>query len=346
VIDGAEKLYQNECQLEAYLRYYFFLNYPVIKWILLKNLEKGTNIIPDGLINVLDYGAGPGTASRAICDFLKEAKESGVYQIIRLKLDFDEKAVFSGCYRKMLSGQKIASEVNYVYEKDDDYKSNFYDLVMASYVLNELSNEDRDRFLEQAYRCLKSGGYLILVESAYEYARECLGCSLNLTRGSFKIIDASGPLCFNRDCTLWTTCYRMSIKRKDLRTPAGMTAEMKRFLEVEKSGKTRWVHLVLRKEKSVFVDPSRVEECIGRRAFVTSGWVIEKDSTENAENIWLCNGLGCCNLAFWRDREVLGHSEDISVCDRLTIEGEYRGHPFDNLPSVNVIRVIELIKKM
>jgi len=35
-----------ECHIIAYLRYYFFLNYTVIKWILQKNLENGTEIIP------------------------------------------------------------------------------------------------------------------------------------------------------------------------------------------------------------------------------------------------------------------------------------------------------------
>ena len=35
-----EELYRTECHIIAYLRYYFFLNYPVIRWILQKNLMR------------------------------------------------------------------------------------------------------------------------------------------------------------------------------------------------------------------------------------------------------------------------------------------------------------------
>ncbi|HUV02683.1 MAG TPA: small ribosomal subunit Rsm22 family protein [Desulfobacteria bacterium] len=343
-----EEMYRNECQIVAYLRYYFFLNYPVIKWILLKNLERGTNIIPDGLINVLDYGAGPGTASLAICDFLKKAKDSGVYETIRVKLYYDElRGFFGECYKKMLREHEIIVKMRYVLERGNWYRKDFYNIILASYVLSELTNEALDEFLEKAYKSLKAGGYLIIIDSAYENARRWTGIYFGLNKGRFKIIDASGPLCFDRDCTLWGTCYKMSIRGKELRTPAGMTTEMKKSFEDKnkKRGKTYWVHLVLRKEEYTFVDPSRVEEHIGRDNFITSGWVIEKKPTERAENMSICNGLGRCNLALWRERDFSGQSEDISVGDILTIEGEYRGRPFDNLPSVNVIRVIEHIKK-
>jgi len=264
----AAGLYRTECHIVAYLRYYFFLNYPAIKWILLKNLEKGTEIIPGGkgIINILDYGAGPGTASMAICDFLKDAKENGVYENTMIKLYFDEMSgLFSKRYRKMLRGHEMMKDIKYVFDGGQNgYKKSFYDIIIISYALNELSDEMREWVFHKARDCLKDGGYLIIIESAYKNARRYIGGFLNLTRGSFKIIDASGPLCSLQSCKLRDKCFQISIKRKDLKIPDGMTEEMKRFFEGErKRGK------------------------------------IKRKSADGAENIILCNGLGRGNLAFW-----------------------------------------------
>ncbi len=76
-------LYRDNSHLIAYLRYYFFLNHPAIKWILLKNLENNKKIIPEvDSVKILDYGAGPGTACMAVCDFLEDAKEIGNHVIV------------------------------------------------------------------------------------------------------------------------------------------------------------------------------------------------------------------------------------------------------------------------
>ena len=92
------------------------------------------------------------------------------------------------------------------------------------------------------------------------------------------------------------------------------------------------------------MDPSRVEERRGGGSFTSSGWVIERNLTERAENITLCHGLGRCNLAFWQ-REVFEQVGDVSEGDILWIEGDYSGSSFNDLHSVYVSRVIEHIKK-
>ena len=72
--------------------------------------------------------------------------------------------------------------------------------------------------------------------------------------------------------------------------------------------------------------------------------VKEKD-LRTAENITLCHGLGPCNLAFWREREVFEQVGGVSEGDILWIEGDYSGSSFNDLPSVYVSRLIEHIKK-
>ena len=88
-----------------------------------------------------------------------------------------------------------------------------------------------------------------------------------------------------------------------MRIPDGMTEGMRRSFRERNGGKTKWVHAILRKEENIFVDPSRVEERRGGGSFTSSGWVIERNLTERAENVTLCHGLGPCNLAFWREKK-------------------------------------------
>jgi len=112
----AEELYRTECHIIAYLRYYFFLNYPVIRWILQKNLENGIAIIPgNGAVKILDFGAGPGTASMAISDFLEDAREIGIYENAKIKLYFDEgRSLFGECYKNMLGGHERVESIRYI----------------------------------------------------------------------------------------------------------------------------------------------------------------------------------------------------------------------------------------
>ncbi len=202
-------LYRDKRHIVAYLRYYYFLNYPAIKWILFKNLEKGMDIIPkrDGVINVLDYGAGPGTASMAICDFIKEAREAEVYRNTKVRLFFVEKVEdFIICYKKMLRRHEIVDrEPNRDYiEQVHGIRKDCYDIIIASYVLNELSRKrDLRNFLKTILYGLKNGGHLIIVESAYKEKRDVWDfLKSEWVRGSFKIVDASGPLCSEESCKL------------------------------------------------------------------------------------------------------------------------------------------------
>ena len=347
------ELYRTECHIIAYLQYYFFLNYPLIKWIMLKNLENGTEIIPrKDAVKIIDYGAGPGTASMAVCDFLEDAKEIGIYENTKIKLYFDEQyGFFSECYRKMLGGHETVESIKYVGEIG--YKRNFYDIVIISYALSELDNKMREWFLSKAQHCLKDGGHLVIIESAYEGMRKYIGDFLKdrQVRGSFKIVDVSGPLCSEQHCDWWDKCYDKSIKRKELRTPEGMTEEMKRFFEVTKQGKVKCVYAVLERVEGQegFVDPSELKEYREGEGKIIKlrGWVIEKISTGSAENITLCSGLGQCNLAFWRNRgDISQRVRDISEGDILCVMGELLANPFLELPSISVTEIVEHKKRV
>lgn len=350
------EIYRTQCHIIAYLRYYFFLNYPTMKWILLKNLENGTEIIPrKDLVKILDFGAGPGTASMAVCDFLEEAKEIQIYGNTRVKLYFDEKyGFFSKCYRKMLREHGRVESREYMFDKGQNwYKENFYDLIMLSYVLSELDNTMREWFLGKAQNCLRNGGYLAIIEPAYKGMRRYIGDFLKNEgmRRSFKVVDASGPLCSEQNCDQWSECHDKSIKRKELRTPEGMTEEMKEFFERTKERKVRWVYAVLKKaaEQEGFVDPSELRDYRGSGEIKLRGWVIKKISTGSAENITLCNGLGPCNLAFWRERsEIFERVGSISEGDILCVKGESLEKSFSKLklPSISVTEIVEHIKRV
>ena len=345
----AEELYRTECHIIAYLRYYFFLNYPVIRWILQKNLENGIAIIPrNKVVKILDFGAGPGTASMAISDFLEDARGIGIYENAKIKLYFDEgRSLFGECYKNMLGGHERVESIRYIGEIG--YRENFCDAVIISYVLSELDNRMRRWYLIQIQKCLRNGGYLIIIESAYRGVRKYVWDFLRdrEIRENFRIVYASGPLCSEQSCGYWHGCCHNSVKEKDLRTPEEMTEEMKRFFEATRQGKVKFVCCVLEKIKGQggFADPSELREYRRDEEIKLRGWVIKRTSTERAENITLCSGLGRCNLAFWRERKVFEQVGDVSEGDILWIEGDYSGSSFNDLHSVYVSRIIEHIKK-
>ena len=351
-------LYRDNCHRIAYLRYYFFLNYPAIKWILLKNLENNKKIIPEvDSVKILDYGAGPGTASMAVCDFLEDAKEIGMYENTRVKLYFDEKCGdFGKCYREMLKTPARVESVNYVHDgRQNWYKKSFFDMIILSYVLNELGERDHERLILNSCNCLRDNGFLVILESAYEDVRKYVDGFLknSAIRASFKMFDASGPFCSEKDCDQWGKCYDKSIKRKKLKTPREMTEEMKRFFEDEKvkDNRTKWVYVILKKTKvqEELEDLSRLnesEDCSGR-IIKLSGWVIEKKSTMDAENITLCNGSKRCNLTFWKKSErVFKRVPDISMGDMLCVEGKLLVKSFLGLRSISVTKIVEHLKRI
>ena len=347
-------LYGNPSHIIAYLRYYFFFNYSAMRWILLKNFRNNVEIIPrKDFVTILDFGAGPGTVSLAVCDFLEEAKGLVGYENTNVKLYFDEKiGDFAICYRKMLSKHGKAASIEYVYEKDENWKINYYDLVIISYVLRELDENMQQWLVTNVHNCLKNNGFLVIIEPAYKGMRKHIGSFLKnrLIRGSFEIVDTSGPLCSEESCDKWGDCYGKSIKRKKLKTPAGMTEKMKKDLEEKKEKRIKWVYAVLQKlpGQGGYVDPSELREYYGagRENIKLNGWVINKEPTEYAENITFCKGLGCCNLAFWKDREVCKQVRDISEGDILSVEGELLRTPYERLLSVSVTEIIEHTKRV
>ena len=243
-------LYGSPSRIIAYLRYYFFFNYSTMRWILLNNFGKGMEMIPrKDFVTILDYGAGPGTASLAVCDFLEETKGLSGYENTKVKLYFDERiGDFAICYKKMLSKHGKAASVDYVYEKDENWKINYYDMIMISYVLSELDGNMQQWLITNVHNCLKDNGFLVIIEPAYKGMRKFIGTFLKdrLIRGSFEIIDASGPLCSEKSCDKWGECCGKSIKRKELRIPDGMKEKMKRPFEEKKRKRIKWGYAILK----------------------------------------------------------------------------------------------------
>jgi hypothetical protein len=272
-----------------------------------------------------------------------------------MKLYFDEQSGdFVKCYRQMLRRHGKVKSLRYVFEGGQNmYKEGFFDTIILSYVLNELEERLYRQLIDNVCSCLKEGGYLIIIESAYKGMRKDIGNFLNdrSVRRNFKVVDASGSFCSEELCEELDECYDKSIKRKKLKTPEGMTEEMKRFFEEKKEGKVNWVYAVLKKVagQEGFVDPSELGECqeTGGKIIKLRGWVIEKKSRGIAKNITLCNGLGCCNLAFWKERRVLFERVgNISDGDILCVEGKISRCSYQNLPSVSVTEIVEHIKRV
>ena len=49
-----------------------------------------TRLPENEVVEILDFGTGPGTVLASICDFISNAKEAGIYQSTKLKLFFIE----------------------------------------------------------------------------------------------------------------------------------------------------------------------------------------------------------------------------------------------------------------
>lgn len=275
------------------------------------------------------------------------------YENTKVKLYFDEKiGDFAICYRKMLSKHRKAASIDYVFEKDENWKINYYDIVIISYVLSELDKNVQQWLITNVHNCLKDNGFLVIIEPAYKGMRKFIGIFLKdrLIRGSFLKIDASGPLCSEESCDKWGDCYGESIKRKKLETPDGMTEKMRTDFEEKKGKRMRWVYAVLKKvtDQGGYVDPSKLKEYYGSRESIRlRGWVIDKKTTDQAKNITFCNGLGRCNLAFWEDRgQLFERVGEISEGDILCVRGKLLIRSFEELPSISVTEIVEHIKRV
>ncbi len=339
-IQGDERIYSGKWDVLAYILYYFYENYPKIKYILLEGLKRGIKLIPEKeVVEILDFGTGPGTVLAGICDFISGAKEAGIYQNTRLKLYFiEENEDFAAACEKILEDVSFA-EVKRVNSEIINNSSQRFDLITFSNVLSELkmNHEERKEYLNKFRAKLKSDGYMIIIEPAYEGEKKTLQ-KLYKEMGGYYRSGCKFPNDWNHSCL----CFKYFIERKKLRTPEKTTREIKEYFEEKKKNIIKYVYAIFRREEEAetdnfeirieegYLDPCEVGTRIGRKINVYGRVVNVGDvlcvkkgdgSTTKKREIVICNGYGGCRLVFWGGEIV--KSYNISECDMLYVKNAY-----------------------
>ncbi len=339
-IQEDESIYRDKRDVLAYILYYFYENYPKIKYILLEGLKRGIKLIPEKeVVEILDFGTGPGTVLAGICDFISDAKEAGIYQNIKLKLYFiEENEDFADACEKMLEDVSFA-EVKRVNTEIINNSHQRFDLITISNVLSELkmNHEERKGYLNRFRAKLKSNGYMIIIEPAYGGEKKYLQKLYKEMGGYYRSGCKFPPNDRNHSCL----CFKYFIERKKLRTPEKTTRRIKEHFE-KKKNVIKYVYAIFRREKEAetdkikierekeYLDPCEVGTRIGRRinvygAVVNVGDVLcvkKKDgSTTKKREIIICNGYGGCRLVFWGNE--ITKSDNISENDILYMEKAY-----------------------
>lgn len=369
--DGSGSIREDERRYDkwdvlSYILYYFYENHPKIKCILLEELKRGIKLIPENeVVKILDFGAGPGTVLAGICNFISDAKEIGIYQNTKLNLYFtEENEDFADACEKMLEDVSFA-EVKRVNTGVIDNLHQRFDLITFSNVLSELkmSYEKRMRYLNKFRAKLKSDGYMIIIEPAYEGERNNLQRLYKDMRGYYR----SGCKFPSNDLNYPCLCSECFIQQKRLRTPEKTTRGIKEYFEGEKKkNRIKYVYAIFRREKEAeideikikikrdeeYLDPCKVGTHIGRKinvygAVVNIGDVVavkkKDDPIAKKREIIICNGYSGCRLVFWKDE--IAKSDNISECDMLYVKNAYVAGEYGGLSNVYINFDTEVSKK-
>jgi len=360
--DGSGSIREDERRYDkwdvlSYISYYFYENHPKIKYILLEGLKRGIKLIPEKeVVEILDFGTGPGTVLSSICNFISDAKEAGIYQNTKLNLYFtEENEDFADTCKKMLKDVNFA-EVKRVDNGIINNSHQRFDLITFSNVLSELkmSYEGRMEYLDKFRSKLKSDGNIIIIEPAYEGNRKTLQRLYKDMRGYYRSGCEFPPNNLNYSCF----CSECFIQEKKLITPEKTTRRIKKYFEGEKKKNIiRYVYAIFRREKEAetdeikikrekeYLDPCEVRGRIGRKINVYGtvadvGDVVavkrkKDDSVTNKREIIICNGYGGCRLVFWEDK--ITKSDNISECDVLYVKNAYvTEREYKGLINVNI----------
>lgn len=333
---GETEIYRDEWDTLAYLLHYFYTNYPKIKYILLENLEKGREIIPQNkTVNILDIGTGPGTVLLGTAHFLQVAQEGGYYKDTKIKAYYHEKnPYFKEMCKIMLSNVDVIESM-----RECEHKHGFYDIITISNVLQELDPVLRVKYLSNLKKGLKGDGYLIIIEPIYEGMIDDFQKLRNDINSEWTEVSCNFWGDGVNYCkTGWTCCLR----RDRIETPMKTTQYIKKYLE--KYGNViSYVYAVLQKAEYVsykksekepinnekYTDPLNItiEKPVHRGKYARRediyGKVVrvyEVAPTHKGDvcSIILCNGFGGCILEFWR--ENIKKSEGIKEGNILFVE--------------------------
>ena len=348
-----KEIYRDKWDVLAYILYYFYENYPKMMYILLEGLKRGIKLIPENeVVEILDFGTGPGTVLASICDFISNAKEAGIYQSTKLKLFFiEENEDFADVCEAMLKDVNFA-EIKRVDTGIINNSHQCFDLITFSNVLSELrmSYEEKKEYLEKFRARLKSDGYMIIIEPAYEGERENLQRLYKDMRGYYRS-GCKFPNDWNHSCL----CFKYFVERKKLKTPEKTTRKIKEYFEGEKKKNTiKYVYAIFRRKREAetdennerrgeYFDPFEVRGHIRERINVYGKVVDVGDvmtvrkrdgSVTKKREIIICNGYGGCWLVFWEGR--ITESDNISEGDMLYVKNAYVAKEYRGLIQVYI----------
>ena len=222
-----------------------------------------------------------------------------------------------------------------------------FDLITFSNVLSELrmSYEERKEYLENFRTRLKSDGYMIIIEPAYEGERENLQRLYKDMRGYYRS-GCKFPNDWNHSCL----CFKYFVERKKLKTPEKTTRKIKEYFEGEKKKNTiKYVYAIFRRKREAetdennerrgeYFDPFEVRGHIRERINVYGKVVDVGDvmtvrkrdgSVTKKREIIICNGYGGCWLVFWEGR--ITESDNISEGDMLYVKNAYVANEYRGL---------------
>lgn len=139
---------------------------------------------------LLDLGAGPGT--------IAWAAEEQFPQLEKIKC-VEQESFFVELAKELIKERKIFPKIDWIHQ--DITKASIessHDLVVLSYVLNELSDTDQNTLIENAYKVASK--YLLLIEPGTPQGYQ------NILRTRQKLIDRGvfvlGPCSHNKKCPL------------------------------------------------------------------------------------------------------------------------------------------------
>lgn len=133
---------------------YLLVRFPATYMAISRVLEICSSIFDDEIQSILDVGAGMGTATIAISRYLKKDAKFTLLEREDSMIELGNKLF-----------EMTDENFNYRYEKCDYSTYSFdnkYDLVIASYTLNELNEQDRINVVNKLWNATNK--YLIIIE--------------------------------------------------------------------------------------------------------------------------------------------------------------------------------------
>ena len=73
----------------------------------------------------------------------------------------------------MLGEHEMVESIKYVGEVG--YRKNSYDIIIISYALSEMDGRMQKWLISKFCKCLRNGGYLVIIEPAYKGMRKYIG---------------------------------------------------------------------------------------------------------------------------------------------------------------------------